>query len=471
MSRRTANTQARRSNVSSRTPYSELPQVSAVVAEIRARGASSLGDETLVEFIRERLEQLREAIDSGEPLRRDEIIDGIVAAARELERSRLTPVINATGVLIHTNLGRSPVSDETAQAMALAAMNSVPLEIDPETNERGGRMSEASRLMRLLTGAESTLIVNNNAAAVLLTLSALASGRSVLVSRGEAVEIGGGFRVPDVMAQSGARLVDVGTTNRTYARDYERAIDQSTAALLKVHRSNFDLRGFVHDATTVDLSAVAERHGVPLIFDLGSGAIIDPSRFGISGESTVREAIRDGASVVLSSGDKLFGGPQAGIIAGRRDLIERIAAHPLARAVRADKTCLAGVASTLRHYARDEATSKIPIWRMISASPDELRARADRILERAGDARLKRRQSTATIGGGAAPAQEVVSWAISFTPSSPAGLDEIARKCRVAEPGLFGRIEGNALLFDLRSVLPEQDEVLASVLREQLAGA
>ena len=255
-----------------------------------------------------------------------------------MERPRLTPVLNATGVIIHTNLGRAPVSAETAEAMRAAAAHPVPLEIEPESNERGGRMREIAGLLRALTGAESALVVNNCASAVLLVLAAVASGKEVVVSRGEAVEIGGGFRVPDVLRQSGARLVEVGTTNRTYARDYAAATTEETGAYLKVHPSNFRAFGFVHSASTAELVVLAREHGLPVLEDLGSGALLDTSRFGLAPEPTLIGAIEAGADLVMASADKLLGGPQGGIIVGAASWVERVARHPLARAVRADKT-------------------------------------------------------------------------------------------------------------------------------------
>ncbi len=289
----------------------------------------------------------------------------------------MTPVLNATGVVVHTNLGRAPVSPETAEAMREAAAHAVPLEIERESNERGGRMREIGGLLRALTGAESALVVNNCASAVLLVLAAVATGKEVVVSRGEAVEIGGGFRVPDVLRQSGARLVEVGTTNRTYARDYAAATTEETGAYLKVHPSNFRAFGFVHSASTAELVVLAREHGLPVLEDLGSGALLDTSRFGLAPEPTLTEAIAAGADLVMASADKLLGGPQGGIIIGSASWVERVARHPLARAVRADKTALAGIAATLRHYLRGEAESQVPVWRMIAAPESEIRARVD----------------------------------------------------------------------------------------------
>jgi L-seryl-tRNA(Ser) seleniumtransferase len=315
-----------------------------------------------------------------------------------------------------------------------------------------------------LTGAESALLVNNNAAAILLTLSALAKGREVIVSRGESVEIGGGFRIPDVLAQSGAFMVEVGTTNRTYAFDYERAINAETAAILKVHPSNFNIAGFVHTSTLPELAAISHAKGVALIEDQGSGALIDPAHFGLTGERTVRQSLDEGVDLITMSCDKLLGGPQGGIIAGKRLMIDRIAKHPLARAVRADKTTLAGVAETLRHYACGEATSRIPVWRMIAASMGELEARGRRICSAVGGASHGLVSSEATVGGGSLPGQTLPSLALS--PQLPAGvdIDRFAQLLRMGKPGIFSRILDGKLLIDLRTILPEDDEELIELL-------
>jgi L-seryl-tRNA(Ser) seleniumtransferase len=444
--------------------FRELPSVAALLDEVKRAGVSTLDDPVLTRAIQERLATERGRIASGDGHTRDAIIRRVIEEIAALERPRLTPVINATGVIIHTNLGRAPVSAETAVAMAAVASGSVPLEIDATTNQRGGRMDEISTLMRLLTGAERTLVVNNNAAAVLLTLSAVAAGKSVIVSRGEAVEIGGGFRIPDVLRQSGARLVEVGTTNRTYADDYAAAIDGDTAALLKVHTSNFAITGFVHSPSVGELAELAQHHGLPVIEDLGSGALLETARYGLAAEPTVGQSLQVGASVITASGDKLLGGPQAGLIAGQRAWVDRIARHPLARAVRADKTCLAGIAATLRHYARGEAERTIPVWRMIAASPDELRRRGDHLaamLARAGiDARVD--PTEATVGGGSLPGQVLPSWALAF--HTPA-VDDLARRLRTGAPAVFGHNDGDRLLLDLRTVLPEQDDAVVMAIR------
>jgi L-seryl-tRNA(Ser) seleniumtransferase len=442
-------------------PFRELPSVSELCDAISASGTALSGD-ALVTHAQQLIAIARSEIERGTAISRAEITAGAVANALEMERSKLEPVINATGVIIHTNLGRAPVSSSTAHAMSSAASAYVPLEIDPESNERGGRMAEISALMRLLTGAEVTLVVNNNAAAVLLVLSAIAAGKSVIVSRGEAVEIGGGFRIPDVLRQSGAKLVEVGTTNRTYLRDYESAIDGDTAAFLKVHASNFTIDGFTATTNIEELAALSATTAIPVIEDLGSGALLDTRRFGLAGEPTIGQRLADGASLVTASGDKLLGGPQAGIIAGRRELVGRIERHPLARAVRADKTTLAGVAATLRHYVSGTAERKIPIWRMIGADIESIRRRARRLAAQLADrgVEVEMIETEATIGGGSLPGQTLPSIALSVTRTGQS-LDDLATALRMGSPRVFGRIESGRLLLDLRAVLPELDDDLA----------
>ena len=450
-------------------PLRAIPPVSAIVAEAKRLGSELTGD-VLTRAVRAELGGVRQALLAGERLDRPQIERRVIEAIAALQRPRLVPVLNATGVVIHTNLGRAPVSAETAAAMRAAAAHPVPLEIDPDSNERGGRMREIAGLLRALTGAESALVVNNCASAVLLALAAVASGKEVVVSRGEAVEIGGGFRVPDVLRQSGARLVEVGTTNRTYARDYAAATTEATGAYLKVHPSNFRAFGFVHAASTAELVVLAREHGLPVLEDLGSGALLDTSCFGLAPEPTLSGAIAAGADIVMASADKLLGGPQGGIIVGTASWVERVARHPLARAVRADKTALAGIATTLRHYLCGEAESRVPIWRMIAAPESAIRARATRL---AAELRLdgvaaEVEPVQATVGGGSLPGETLPSSAVVLSSAAGEGVDTLARRLRLGDPGIFGRIDRDRLLLDLRTVLPEDDEPLLRSLRQSL---
>lgn len=449
-------------------PYRQIPAVGDLRAVARAHGVS-LADSLLTDLVRREMAVVRADIDAGVSLGREAIIDRVVSAALALERPRLTPVLNATGVIVHTNLGRAPVSRSTAEAMAAVAAGAVPLEVEAETNVRGGRMREITMLLRVLTGAEAALVVNNCAAAVLLVLSAVASGREVIVSRGEAIEIGGGFRIPDVLRQSGARLVEVGTTNRTYARDYAAATTGETAAYLKVHPSNFRLTGFTHAPEASELASLARERDVLLLEDVGSGALLDTARFGLAPEPTLAQAVASGVDLAMASGDKLLGGPQAGIIIGRAPLVGAVARHPLARAVRADKVTLAGVAATLRHYLRGDAERHIPVWRMISADAGAVRQRADAVAAAlAGRGIVASVADTpATVGGGSLPGETLRSSAVRLVPTGGDTAEELAHRLRVggsAGPGVFGRIDAGQVLLDLRTVLPEDDAALTQAI-------
>lgn len=448
-----------------------LPSVDQVIVAAREVG-SRLTGEALTRAARREIAALRAARHDVVSHDRNEAVAHAVAGILSLETPRVSPIINATGVVIHTNLGRAPVSQETAEAMAAAASSAVALEIEPKTGHRGGRMREIATLLHVLTGCEAALVVNNNAAAVLLALSATASGRCVVVSRGEAVEIGGGFRIPDVLRQSGAHLVEVGTTNRTYVRDYADVTDDSTAAYLKVHPSNFRTSGFVHAVSAAELAALARERGVMLLEDLGSGALLDTAQFGLAHEPTMAEAIAAGSDLVMASGDKLLGGPQAGILLGKAAVIAQVERHPLARTVRADKTTLAGISATLRHYAYGEAEQRIPIWRMIAASEPEIRRRAEVIAARLPNAPFVASVAAiqATVGGGSLPGETVPSWAVAISAGSDAdrNMDHVARLLRLGTPAVYGRIEHGKLLIDLRTVLPEDDLRLAEALEHLL---
>lgn len=432
-----------------------LPSVDQVLLEL---GCASIARSVVADIVRSEIDAARQAIRRGERSDAADIVDRCRGRVLGLEARRLSPVLNGTGVILHTNLGRAPVSASTAEHMAAAASSYVPLEIDPSTNSRGGRMDEISRLMQTLTGADATLVVNNNAAALLLVLGTLAAGRDVLVSRSESIEIGGGFRIPEIVEHGGCNLREVGTTNRTYARDYERAVDSTTGAILSVHASNFRLTGFVAVPKLSELAAIARERGIPLIHDLGSGALLDTRPFGLEHEPTVQESLVGGSSIVCFSGDKLLGGPQAGIICGRQEQIERIARHPLARAVRADKSTLAGLAETLRHYIRGEALAVLPVWRMISASIEELRKRADAI---GGRCSLAWISSDASVGGGSVPGSTLPSVAIVVGSER---ADELATRLRTATVPVFSTVKEGSVRVDLRTILPEHDHMLIDAL-------
>jgi len=406
------------------------------------------------------LDEARQAArNGGWPHTLDDLPDLVRARAEAASRPPLRAVLNATGVVIHTNLGRAPLSPAALQAARQASLGYANLEYDLEAGERGSRHSLVSDLLRQLTGAEDALVTNNNAAAMLLILSALGQGGEAIISRGQLVEIGGGFRIPDVMRQSGTTLVEVGTTNRTYAADYTAAITEHTALLLRVHASNFLQVGFVHQPRLAELVAVGAGRGLPVVDDLGSGSLLDTSRFGLVREPMVQEAVGAGTALVAFSGDKLLGGPQAGIIVGRAELVGRLRRHPLMRAIRPDKLTLAALGATLVHYLRGEAEREVPVWRMIATSSEMLRLRAEGLAWRLGG------QAVAThsaIGGGSLPGQTQPSWAVAPPTTAP---DALAVALRHADPPVIGRIEDDRLLLDLRTVLPEQDGLLEHAVR------
>jgi L-seryl-tRNA(Ser) seleniumtransferase len=373
----------------------------------------------------------------------------------------LRPVINATGVIIHTNLGRAPLSSAAIEAMAAVSRGYSNLEFDLEAGERGSRFTHLEAALRQLTGAEAAIAVNNNASALLLALTALASGRGVIVSRGQAVEIGGGFRIPDVMRQSGATPIEVGTTNRTYLRDYEAAIRPDTAAVMRVHASNFRITGFTEQPELRDLARVAHERGLLLLDDIGSGCLLDVRQFGLAAEPSVGESMAAGADLCLFSGDKLLGGPQAGIIAGRAELVDTLRRHPLARAVRMDKTSVAALQATLLHYLRGEALTHIPVWRMIAMPLAEIEARARAWAGVVSGSKVVDGRSM--IGGGSLP-EESLPTKLLAVEDDGARLNQIARALRLGDPAVVARIEGGKLLLDPRTVDPAQDEAIVEAL-------
>jgi L-seryl-tRNA(Ser) seleniumtransferase len=369
-------------------------------------------------------------------------------------------VINATGVIIHTNLGRAPLSKAASAAAVMAARGYSDLELDITTGRRGSRQAHLQSLVRALTGAEAALVVNNNAAAVLLGLSALAAGKEVIVSRGEAVEIGGGFRIPDVLKQSGATLVDVGTTNRTYVRDYEDAITGDTGAFVKAHASNFRVEGFTASVETEELVELGRRRGIPVLHDVGSGCLLSSEKYGLAHEPTPQESVAAGVGLTFFSGDKLLGGPQAGIIVGEQGLVQKLERHPLARAIRIDKLSLASLTATLVHYLKQEAEREIPIWRMISAPPEAVKQRA-RFWQATLEAPTAVRPTRSAIGGGSLPGETLPSWALAVTCAGiEGGAEEVMRRLRAGNPPVIARIEDDQVLLDPRTVPPEEDNAL-----------
>ncbi len=443
----------------------KLPSVDRLLAQPRVVAArQAQGHALAVEAARSALAAAREQVLAGNglpPL--DQIVADLERRLAGATAGTLHTVLNATGVVIHTNLGRAPLSNAAVAAMNSLANLYCNLEYDLEAGERGSRYVHAESLLCRLTGAEAALVVNNNAAAVLLALSALAAGREVVISRGQLVEIGGGFRIPDVLRQSGARLVEVGTTNRTHERDYREAIGPDTALLLRVHSSNFLQVGFTTQVPLPDLVRLGQEAGVPVVDDLGSGTLLDTSRYGLSAEPTVQASIAAGADVVTFSGDKLLGGPQAGLIAGRREMVERLRRHPLARALRVDKNTLAALQATLLHYLRGEAEREIPVWRMIALSLEELEGRARDLAAKLAALGVPAAVATgfSTIGGGSLPGQELPTFGIALETGAP---DAMARELRLGRTPVVGRIADDRLFLDPRTVAPEHDAALVAAV-------
>jgi len=375
----------------------------------------------------------------------------------------LVPVINATGVILHTNLGRAPLSEATIHAMDVVSRGYTNLEYDLEKGARGSRLIHAESVLQKLTGAESALVVNNNASAILLVLSALANRKRVIISRSQLVEIGGGFRVPDVMKQSGAKLVEVGTTNKVRLSDYQSAMEDPTALIMRVHPSNFKIIGFTEEPELKDIVETAHQAGIFVIDDLGSGALFDTSKYGLAHEPTVQESLSAGVDVVCFSGDKLLGGPQAGIIVGKKALIDKIKKHPLARAVRADKVCLAGISATLLHYLKDDAEREIPIWKMMSLTLKQVKGRAEAWKNELGQGNVVEGEST--VGGGSLPGESFKTWLLSLEVKS---TDKFLKKLREQHPPIIARTESDKVLLDPRTVFPEQEGALLVGLNNAL---
>lgn len=447
--------------------FRNLPSVDSVLALPNVTAAAAAySREWVVELAREELDAARQRIrQGGEADGAEEIAALVCRRAEEAGLAEPRRVINATGVVIHTNLGRAPLSRAAMQAAEEAAAGYSNLEFDLESGRRGSRQARLESLIRQVTGAEAALAVNNNASAVLLGLLALAAGREVIVSRAEAVEIGGGFRVPDVLRQSGATLVDVGTTNRTYLRDYEDATTENTAAYLKVHASNFRVEGFTSEVDAKELAALGDRLGVAVLHDVGSGSLLPTERYGMAHEPMPQESIRADMGLVFFSGDKLLGGPQAGIVAGRRELVGLLARHPLARAVRIDKLSLASLTATMVHYLRGEAEREIPVWRMISATAESLKERAHSWKRQLSEP-YSVAESRSAVGGGSLPGETLPTWALALDASSlPEGAEGVMRLLREGRPPVVARVEDERVMFDPRTVAPDEDMELLAALR------
>jgi L-seryl-tRNA(Ser) seleniumtransferase len=441
-----------------------LPSVDELLKrEPLASAQSQLGHEIALRAARRVLQRQREAIlgSAATASPRDDI-EALAEDAADLAWQAVTPslqpVINATGVVIHTNLGRVPLCQPAIDAMAKLAGGYTNLEFDLRGGGRGDRQDHIQQTLREVLGVEAAVVVNNNASAVLLALTALAKGKEVIVSRGQAVEIGGGFRIPDVMRRSGAKLVEVGTTNRTYLRDYETAIGERTAALMRVHASNFRVIGFTAGVEIEDVARLARERGLLAIDDLGSGSLIDTSQFELMREPMVQQSVAAGVDVICFSGDKLLGGPQAGIIAGRRDAVDRCKRDPLMRAMRTDKLTMAALQATLLEYLKGRALETLPVWRMISAPLDALRRRAEAWADQLPGSDTVDGRSA--VGGGSLP-EETLPTVLLRLPRHRSPQRQLAalRRCR---PAIIARVQDDAVVLDPRTVQPAEEAALLS---------
>jgi L-seryl-tRNA(Ser) seleniumtransferase len=454
--------------MSASEPRRRIPSIDALLrGEPGKRAALALGRPLVKLALQRTLDEVRIGAEAGiPPPPDDEILARALRAASDASTG-LTPVINATGVVLHTGLGRAPLPERAALAAARAASGYADLEVDRATGRRGRRTTRAEMLLCALTGAEAALVVNNGAAGVLLALAALARGKQVLVSRGELIEIGGEFRIPDIMAASGAKLVEVGTTNRTRVTDFRTALTERTAAILKVHPSNYRVVGFTAEPSVSALAVVASAAQVPFLYDLGSGLL---ERWpGVPAEEpSAREALEQGADLVVFSGDKLLGGPQAGIVLGRADLVERLRRHPVARAVRVDTMQVAALEAVLSAYAKDHR-DEIPVWRMLREPAEEVHRRAAHLAE-ALDGDLEGAHVAAcesTVGGGSLPGFTLASWGVEIRVPDPPAM---AGRLRTGRPSVFCRVNEASVLMDLRTVPPEQVKDLARAIQYALEG-
>lgn len=458
--------------------FRAIPSVDRILSDPSCAPLREKYDEAIVKrMVRLALDELREEIRSGRAGEEACSVEAIVSRTSRITLHRVGPqlktVINATGVIVHTNLGRSPLSQRVTDRIARAALSYSNLEYDLDKGRRGERNAHLRRLMQELTGAEAALAVNNNAAAVLLALSSLAAGREVVVSRGELIEIGGSFRIPDVMARSGAILREVGTTNRTHPKDYLQAINENTALILKVHTSNYRIVGFTREVELEELTAIGREKNVPTMMDLGSGCLMDLSDWGLSDEITVQQVLSQGVDVVSFSGDKLLGGPQAGILAGRHDLIEQMRTNPLARALRMDKLTLAGLEATLEEYTRPGGPAEgIPTLGMITRSAEELQESADRlaatIRERVtAGVEVGVEEGVGRVGGGALPMSDLPGPRVAVRPTGVSAA-RLEQELRAGTPPVIVLVKDDAVLMDPRTLLHDQPDLIPGLIAEAL---
>lgn len=431
-----------------------------------------LSREAVAGIAREVVDETRERIAQGAVAPSHEEVASIIVLRSCAVGRSMHQVINATGVILHTNLGRAPMSEATIRAMGEASRGYINLEMDMDSGVRSSRYIHIESLLCRLTGAEAAMVVNNNASGVLLGLSALAKGKEVIVSRGQAVQIGGGVRIPDIMKQSGVKLFEVGTTNVTEISDYESSIGPKTAALLKVHSSNFKIVGFTQQAEVSELADVAKRRGVLLLDDIGSGCLLDTRSFGLAYEPRVQESVAAGSDLVFFSGDKLLGGPQAGIIVGKKAAIDKLKKHPLTRAVRIDRTRLAGLVATLMHYMCDETLTHIPLWSMISMEINEIERRARMWAAEVGCGIVE--CGVSLVGGGSLPGSTLPTWLLVFKETGISGrnkvLPSLSKRLRSGMPSILCRIDNDCLILDPRSVAYSEEAPLLLALKREISG-
>ena len=451
--------------------FRNLPSVNQLLESPQLKQmVNTVNHNVVVDGVRNFLDDLRDqvstAADEVSIPSPHELAEKIADWLKSEEQPYLRPVINGTGIVLHTGLGRAPLADSALDAVRGIAKGYASVEVDIKTGERGQRIKAVERLLCELTGAQAAAVVNNNAAATMLTLSALAAGKEVVVSRGQLIEIGGSYRLPDVMECSGAKLREVGTTNKTHLSDYERAICEETGALLKVHPSNFEVVGFTKTVSTKEMVDLAAKHGLPMIDDVGSGALIDYAKFGLMDEPVVGQSLKEGADVVLFSGDKLIGGPQCGIIVGKEKYISQILKNPLMRAMRVDKMTLAALAATLRLYRHEEkAMQDVPILRMLSMPVENLKLRAEKIanqighLTSIGSCEVVKDQSM--LGGGSLPTQEIPTWCVAIE-TAEQSVSKLAGALRNSTPSVIGRVQKDRLFLDLRTIQPCEDADVVS---------
>lgn len=439
-----------------------IPAVGRLLEEDAAKTlVGQYGRDLVVKAIRETIDRIRSGQGSGQTTNAETILHEVEIHLESWFTPTLRPVINATGVVIHTNLGRAPLSKSALQAAAVAGGEYTTLEFNLDNGKRGSRSVHAEEQLKRLLGVDAALVVNNNAAAVLLCLSALARRRKVVISRTQLVEIGGGFRVPEVMSQSGAILYEIGTTNRVHLADYEKALAEKPALIMRAHHSNYRIIGFTSEPALSDIVSTAHGQDIPVLDDLGSGALLDTSRYGLLHEPTVQESLEAGVDVVCFSGDKLLGGPQAGIIVGRKELLDKVKKHPLARAVRADKLCLAALSVTLDHYLKGEAEDQVPVWQMIAKDEAGLKTTVEHWKLALGAGEVQPGRSA--IGGGSLPEETLPTWVLQLTVENP---DRFLSKLRRNSPPVIARIENENVILDARTVFPEQEEpLLAAIAR------